>query len=129
MNRTNLFFKVEIEHDEEERIERLANEICRRLAKVYGVRQVGQDQAAQFQRIRFALLLVNDLAVDADQDRVRDRRIPVRIEGGHLVVGLVGGEDEVFGGGVLLVQKLQNALLLVGKVHAHRHHIEGPLAV
>jgi hypothetical protein len=40
MDRINLFFKVEIEHDEDERIERLANEICRRLAKIYGVRSV-----------------------------------------------------------------------------------------
>jgi len=38
MDRINLFFKVEIEHDEDERIERLANEICRRLEKIYGVR-------------------------------------------------------------------------------------------
>ena len=38
MKRTNLFFKVEVEHDEDERLERLADEICRRLAKVYGVR-------------------------------------------------------------------------------------------
>jgi hypothetical protein len=40
MKRTNLFFKVEIEHDEEERLERVINEISRRLAKVYGVRSV-----------------------------------------------------------------------------------------
>jgi len=40
MNRITLFFKVEIEHDEEEHIERLANEISRRVAKVYGVRAV-----------------------------------------------------------------------------------------
>lgn len=38
MKRTNLFFKVEIEHDEEERPERLGNEICRVLMQVYGVR-------------------------------------------------------------------------------------------
>lgn len=40
MNRTNLFFKVEIEHDEEERPEKLGDEITRRLMKVYGVRSV-----------------------------------------------------------------------------------------
>ncbi|HLY17810.1 MAG TPA: hypothetical protein VKR61_11340 [Bryobacteraceae bacterium] len=38
MKRTNLFFKVEIEHDEEERPERLGEQICRMLLKVYGVR-------------------------------------------------------------------------------------------
>ncbi|HUO29988.1 MAG TPA: hypothetical protein VMU80_12280 [Bryobacteraceae bacterium] len=37
MNRTNLFFKVVIEHDAEEPPERLGNEICRRIAKIYGV--------------------------------------------------------------------------------------------
>ena len=49
MNRTNLFFKVEIEHDEEERIERLVNEICRRLSKVYGVRSVELTNCARME--------------------------------------------------------------------------------
>ena len=38
MSRTNLFFKVEIEHDPEEKPERIGDEICRRLLKLYGVR-------------------------------------------------------------------------------------------
>jgi hypothetical protein len=38
MKRTNLFFKVEIEHDVQDPPERLGDEICRRLLKVYGVR-------------------------------------------------------------------------------------------
>jgi len=38
MSRTNLFFKVEIEHDPDEKPERIGDEICRRLLKVYGVR-------------------------------------------------------------------------------------------
>ena len=38
MNRTNLFFKVEIEHDPEEKPERIGDEICRQLLKRYGVR-------------------------------------------------------------------------------------------
>jgi len=38
MPRTNLFLKVEVEHDPEERPERLAEEMCRQLLKVYGVR-------------------------------------------------------------------------------------------
>jgi len=38
MNRTNLFFKVELEHDEEDQPERLGREICRQLMKIYGVR-------------------------------------------------------------------------------------------
>ncbi len=38
MPRTDLFIKVEIEHDESEPPERLAAEICRRVLKVYGVR-------------------------------------------------------------------------------------------
>ncbi|MGE5645784.1 MAG: hypothetical protein ACM336_08330 [Acidobacteriota bacterium] len=36
--RTDLFIKVEIEHDEDERPERLAAEICRAALKIYGVR-------------------------------------------------------------------------------------------
>lgn len=38
MSRTNLFFKVEIEHEPEEKPERLGDEISRRLQKIYGVR-------------------------------------------------------------------------------------------
>jgi hypothetical protein len=40
MKRTSLFFKVEIEHDAEDRPERLGQEIARQLAKFYGVREV-----------------------------------------------------------------------------------------
>ncbi|MEO8594812.1 MAG: hypothetical protein ABI759_15950 [Candidatus Solibacter sp.] len=39
MIRTNLFFKVEIEHDRDEKPERLGTEICRQLLKFYGVRE------------------------------------------------------------------------------------------
>ena len=38
MSRSNLFFKVEIEHDPDEKLERIGDEIVRRLLKVYGVR-------------------------------------------------------------------------------------------
>ena len=38
MHRTNLFFKVVIEHDDEERPEQLGAEVCRQLLKIYGVR-------------------------------------------------------------------------------------------
>lgn len=38
MPRTNLFFKVVIEHDDEDQPERLGREICRQLMKAYGVR-------------------------------------------------------------------------------------------
>jgi len=38
MARTNLFFKVEVEHGKDERPERLGEEICRTLRKLYGVR-------------------------------------------------------------------------------------------
>ena len=37
--RTNLFFKVEIEHDRDEQPERLGGEICRQIMKFYGVRE------------------------------------------------------------------------------------------
>jgi len=40
MSRTNLFFKVEIEHDSEDQPERLGEEIRRQLLKFYGVRDV-----------------------------------------------------------------------------------------
>jgi hypothetical protein len=39
MIRTNLFFKVEVEHDREESPERLGHEICRLILKYYGVRE------------------------------------------------------------------------------------------
>jgi hypothetical protein len=38
MSRTNLFFKVEIEHDPEDSPERIGEEIVRKLIKLYGVR-------------------------------------------------------------------------------------------
>lgn len=38
MSRTNLFLKVELEHDPDEKPERIGDEICRHLLKLYGVR-------------------------------------------------------------------------------------------
>jgi len=35
---TNLFIKVEIEHDEDENPRKIGGEICRQILKVYGVR-------------------------------------------------------------------------------------------
>ena len=37
MSRTNLFFKVEVEHEPQEHPERIGEEIRRRLLKFYGV--------------------------------------------------------------------------------------------
>jgi hypothetical protein len=39
MIRTNLFFKVEVEHDRDEQPDRLGREICRQIMKLYGVRE------------------------------------------------------------------------------------------
>ena len=39
MSQTSLFFKVDVEHDPTEKPERIAEEIRRRLLKMYGVRQ------------------------------------------------------------------------------------------
>jgi hypothetical protein len=39
MIRTNLFFKVEVEHDASEQPDRLGREICRQIMKLYGVRE------------------------------------------------------------------------------------------
>ncbi len=38
MKRTNLFLKVVIEHDPEEKPEKLGAELCRMLMRTYGVR-------------------------------------------------------------------------------------------
>lgn len=38
MARSDLYIKVVIDHDREEKPERLAAEICRQIEKVYGVR-------------------------------------------------------------------------------------------
>ncbi len=43
--RSDLFIKVEIEHDPGEPPERLAAEICRRILKVYGVRSAELSSA------------------------------------------------------------------------------------
>jgi hypothetical protein len=47
MSRTNLFFKVEVEHDVAERPERIAGEIRRHLLKLYGVREVELNSMAK----------------------------------------------------------------------------------
>jgi hypothetical protein len=39
MRRTNLFFKVEVEHDREETPQQIGQQICRQLMKLYGVRE------------------------------------------------------------------------------------------
>jgi hypothetical protein len=39
MSRTYLFLKVEVEHDPEEAPQRIGDEICRHLLKLYGVRE------------------------------------------------------------------------------------------
>jgi hypothetical protein len=38
MSRSNLFLKLEIEHDPEEKPDRIGEEICRQLLKLYVVR-------------------------------------------------------------------------------------------
>lgn len=38
MSRTHLFFKVELEHEPGENPERISDEICRQIQRVYGVR-------------------------------------------------------------------------------------------
>ncbi|HEX3746332.1 MAG TPA: hypothetical protein VHW09_20480 [Bryobacteraceae bacterium] len=40
MSRTNLFFKVELEHDADENPQRIGDEIRRHLKKLYGVLNV-----------------------------------------------------------------------------------------
>jgi hypothetical protein len=40
MTRTDLYLKVELDHDDRERPDRIAQEICRMIRKVYGVRHV-----------------------------------------------------------------------------------------
>jgi len=39
MSRTNLFLKVEIEHDRDEQPQQIGEEICRQLRKLYVVRE------------------------------------------------------------------------------------------
>jgi hypothetical protein len=39
MSRSNLFIKVEVEHDSDEQPQRIGEEICRQLMKLYGVRE------------------------------------------------------------------------------------------
>lgn len=46
MSRTNLFFKVEVEHDPGEKPDRIGAEIRRQLAKLYGVRDVEMSSYA-----------------------------------------------------------------------------------
>ncbi len=43
--RSDLFIKVEIDHDPAEPAERLAAEICRRILKIYGVRSAELSSA------------------------------------------------------------------------------------
>ena len=50
MSRTNLFFKVEVEHDSGEKPERIGEEIGRQLRKLYGVREVCGDLLLRAER-------------------------------------------------------------------------------
>ncbi len=45
MPRTDLHIKVVVDHDEEERLEKLASEICRAIERVYGVRSATVSNA------------------------------------------------------------------------------------
>lgn len=45
MARTNLYFKVEVEHDPEEPIEQIVGEIERQIRKIYVVRGVEYSHA------------------------------------------------------------------------------------
>jgi hypothetical protein len=45
MSRTNLFFKVEIEHEPNESPERIADQIRRQVMKLYGVQEVELSNA------------------------------------------------------------------------------------
>ena len=45
MPRTDLFIKVEIEHEKGEPLDRLVVELCRRILKVYGVRSAELSSA------------------------------------------------------------------------------------
>jgi hypothetical protein len=49
MPRTNLFFKVDIEHDEKETPEKLANQIIHQLLKFYGVRSAELSSFTTFE--------------------------------------------------------------------------------
>lgn len=40
MRRTDVYLKVEIDLDEKEKPDRVANEICRAIRRIYGVRAV-----------------------------------------------------------------------------------------
>ena len=48
--RTNLFFKVQVEHDANESPERLAIEIARQIQKIYVVRSAELSHAAPVER-------------------------------------------------------------------------------
>jgi hypothetical protein len=39
MSRTNLFLKVEVEHEPDEDPRRIGAEICRQIRKLYGIRE------------------------------------------------------------------------------------------
>jgi hypothetical protein len=49
MSRTNLFFKVEVEHDPGEKPDRIGEEISRQLRKLYGVREVELSNYAKLE--------------------------------------------------------------------------------
>jgi hypothetical protein len=47
MSVSSLYFKVEVEHDADEPLDRIAGEICRQIQRVYGVRLA---ELSSFQR-------------------------------------------------------------------------------
>src|SRR6266446_33566 len=61
-------------------------------ADVVVIRQIGQDQPPEFDRVDGSLMLKGHSSVRADENGVGHARIPLRIEGGHKVVRLRGAE-------------------------------------
>jgi len=47
---TNLYIKVEIEHDDRDTPETLAKEICRQVMKIYGVRRAELSSVTEVEK-------------------------------------------------------------------------------
>src|ERR1039457_5109000 len=86
----------------------LGRPVCR-VTHVRYVLQIRQDGAAHGDHVYRTLLLVDHFSARREHHGVRHPGVPFGVKHGLQGVGVVGAEHQVAAGGVLRLQRLQNA--------------------
>ena len=99
------------------------------MADVIVIGEIGDNEATQVERVDRTLMLVDDFTVGADEHGVRDRNVPIGVEGGEQGVNVRGTENKIVAGGVQFYEGGKRGGLLVRIVDAHGHDFKGAMAV